>query len=129
MMARWLSGTPPRKTRVSVPRLMPLWSVLTRTSSTSGDRKVTDRISPVPGERSQYARAVRGIGALLCRCPGPGRFFRGTFSILPHGLNFPRLAPVLTGVRQRYAGYPLPQSGHRPALTARVWTGTFGTLV
>src|SRR5438045_1396308 len=54
----WLAGTLPRKTRLSVPRLMPLRMAATRTQpAASGDRLVR-RISPLPGTRIQKARAA-----------------------------------------------------------------------
>jgi len=55
--AYWLGGTPPRKTSVSVPRLTPERSVLTRTSPSPGAGSGTGRISPAPGSRSQNASA------------------------------------------------------------------------
>ena len=45
----WLSGTPPRKTRLSVPRLTPEHSARTTTSSSAGSGRETSRISPWPG--------------------------------------------------------------------------------
>ena len=45
--ADWLSGTPPRKTRLSVPRLTADHSVRTSTSSGPGRGTTTGRISPV----------------------------------------------------------------------------------
>src|SRR5215211_5051069 len=55
----WLAGTPPRNTRVSVPRLIPERSVLTTTSSGPGCGSDTGRISPTPGSHSQNACAFR----------------------------------------------------------------------
>src|SRR5688572_4805664 len=102
---------------------MPVWRVRTSTSSTSGGRRVTERISPVPGELSQNARAVSGIGASsvsvdLCRSRRE----------LVGKLNHPRVIPVLTGVRQRYAGHPHLQPGHQRVLTVRVGLATFGSI-
>jgi hypothetical protein len=57
MAANWLSGTPPRKTRVSVPRLTPEKRVRTSTSSGPGRGTTTGRISPSPGARIQKAYA------------------------------------------------------------------------
>jgi hypothetical protein len=61
MRSRWLAGTPPRKTSVSVPRLMPVYAVRTSTSSGPGGASAAVRISPTPGARSQKARASRVI--------------------------------------------------------------------
>jgi hypothetical protein len=58
MTSYWLAGTRPEKTKVSVPRLTPEWSVRTSTSSCRGRGTETTRISPDPGARSQKARAV-----------------------------------------------------------------------
>src|SRR3954453_990918 len=57
MAAYWPGGTPPRKTSVSLPRLMPDRSVRTSTSSGPRSGSVTGRISPEPGLRSQNAFA------------------------------------------------------------------------
>jgi hypothetical protein len=57
MAAYWSGGTPPRKTNVSVPRLMPDRKVRTITSSRRGWGSVTGRISPRPGVPSQNACA------------------------------------------------------------------------
>jgi hypothetical protein len=62
--ACWLRGTPPRNTRVSVPRLTPEKSVRTTTSSGPGSGSPIVRISPSPGARSQKARAVWGMSSL-----------------------------------------------------------------
>src|SRR5438128_280584 len=58
---RWLSGTRPRKTRLSVPRLTPLFSARTRTSSDLGGESDVSRISPRPGSTVQNARARSAI--------------------------------------------------------------------
>ena len=58
MAACWLSGTWPPKTNVSVPRLTPVRSVRTRTSSGPGSGSVTGRICPRPGSVTQKAAAV-----------------------------------------------------------------------
>src|SRR5215217_2256380 len=60
MVAYWLSGTPPRNTSVSVPRLTPVHRVRTSTSSGPGSGTLTGRISPTPGSLSQNASASRG---------------------------------------------------------------------
>ena len=57
MSAYWLAGTPPRKTIASVPRLMPLARVSTRTSPVFGGRDGVERISPWPGATTQKARS------------------------------------------------------------------------
>src|SRR5438874_2364333 len=57
-MARyWLSGTRPMKTRLSVPRLMPLATARTSTSFSPRAGNVSSRSSPRPGATTQKARA------------------------------------------------------------------------
>src|SRR5262249_10339603 len=63
--ACWLAGTPPVKTSVSVPRLMPEYRVRTSTSPGPGSGRVAGRISPAPGSRSQKALVSRVICVLL----------------------------------------------------------------
>src|SRR4051812_7635004 len=58
MRSRWSGGTSPRKTSVSVPRLIPLCRARTRTSPGPGPRSGTSRISPAPGRATTKARAV-----------------------------------------------------------------------
>src|SRR3954463_591015 len=69
MAVYWLAGTPPVKTSVSVPRLMPVYRVRTSTSPSSGSRRVTGRISPAPGSRTQNALAASVIGTSRDREP------------------------------------------------------------
>src|SRR5436190_15070234 len=57
-----LGGTRPRNTSASVPRLMPLNSARTTTSSGDGGGSASGRISPRPGEATQNARASSCIG-------------------------------------------------------------------
>ncbi len=57
-----LGGTRPRNTSASVPRLMPLYSARTTTSSGEGGGSASGRISPLPGEATQNARASSCIG-------------------------------------------------------------------
>src|SRR3989441_3472242 len=52
-----LGGTRPRKTSASVPRLTPLYSARTTTSSADGSVSDSERISPRPGAAIQNARA------------------------------------------------------------------------
>ena len=58
IVAYWLSGTRPPNTSVSVPRLTPVRSVRTSTSSGPGSGSATGRISPRPGSATQNADAV-----------------------------------------------------------------------
>ena len=53
--AYWLSGTPPRNTSVSVPRLTPERTVRTSTSSAPTAGNGDGRISPRPGSLTQKA--------------------------------------------------------------------------
>src|SRR5688572_23039637 len=57
MLWRTASGTPPRNTRDSVPRLMPLNSLSTRTSPPPGAASTSSRSSAWPGPITQSARA------------------------------------------------------------------------
>jgi phosphatidylglycerophosphate synthase len=57
-----LAGTRPWNTRASVPRLMPLYSARTTTSSGDGDGNGSGRISPRPGAAVQNARALSLTG-------------------------------------------------------------------
>ena len=59
ILARWSSGTAPRNTSVSLPRLIADRMVLTTTSPDPGSGSATGRISPQPGSRSQNAWATR----------------------------------------------------------------------
>src|SRR5947209_3579134 len=65
MAAYWSGGTPPRNTSVSVPRLTPDLRLRTITSSRRGSDRVTVRISPQPGARSQNACASSCTGPTL----------------------------------------------------------------
>ena len=58
MLAYCAGGTPPRNTSASVPRLTPDRVVRTTTSSRPGSGRLTRRISPQPGSRSQNACAI-----------------------------------------------------------------------
>jgi hypothetical protein len=63
------------KTSVSVPRLTPVCSVRTSTSSRAGAGTRSGRISPRPGSASQKARAspVMSISSSLVNRSPPGR--------------------------------------------------------
>src|SRR5713101_2910647 len=54
----WLFGTRPTKTRLSVPRLMPLAMARTSTSPGRGGARGARRSSPCPGAATQNARAL-----------------------------------------------------------------------
>src|SRR5215213_9746314 len=60
MVAYWLSGTPPRNTSVSVPRLTPVRRVRTSTSSGPGSGTQRGRIS----QAIQSANANQGLGTI-----------------------------------------------------------------
>jgi hypothetical protein len=59
--ARSPDGTWPPKTSASVPRLMPLKSALTTTSSVRGSGSASVRISPRPGAAIQNDLASSGM--------------------------------------------------------------------
>jgi hypothetical protein len=71
MVAYNAGGTDPENTSVSVPRLTPEYNVRTRTSSGPGGARVTGRISPWPGERTQKARASSDMKILPDRRADP----------------------------------------------------------
>src|SRR5215468_10326993 len=124
--AYWLAGTPPRNTSVSVPRLMPEWTVCTRISSGPGSGSRTGRISPWPGRRSQKARASRVIGLLLA--PFSGR------TAPPQFAYHQRDASDTYGgsVRAVRSGPVIGLTGHAAVLAAVAWTvglGVAGALV
>src|SRR5262245_36788418 len=57
MCSATLGGTRPANTSSSVPRLTPLYSASTRTSSGPGSRSAAGQISPWPAAATQKARA------------------------------------------------------------------------
>src|SRR5215213_1233819 len=94
MVAYWLSGTPPRNTSVSVPRLTPVRKVRTSTSSGPGSGTQTGRISPTPGLRSQNASASRGTSS-------PFHRHRAGASPAPFYLRTPRHEGTVRWVHPR----------------------------
>ncbi len=67
MRSRWSSGTPPRSTSRSVPRLTAENRVRTSTSPGPGSGSRSDRSSATPGPVTQSARAV---AVTVCSRPG-----------------------------------------------------------
>src|SRR6266498_3230995 len=106
MASYWFEGTPPRNTSVSVPRLTAEWIVCTSTSSRAGRRTDSGRISPLPGEASQNARASPVIGNLS------------------PPLNRTRRKRVFPGQRQPYASPIMPLGGTVTISTAAVTAPT-----
>src|SRR3712207_2907483 len=120
MAVNWLSGTPPRKTRASVPRLTPDHSVRTSTSSGPGRGRGTGRISPSPGARSQKAYAGTSTSP-----PGARR------GVCPWRDGVARVERV-TGVRSRTRHQLAAAAGAQvvllAALSAEVGLGPVGWL-
>src|ERR1700730_6619577 len=91
-----LTGTRPRKTSASVPRLMPLYNVRTTTSPAAGDGSVSTRISPCPGAAIQNARVSSAI--------------RVNSGILRGGLQFKSFRGQMIDLRWQLPDAPLRAS-------------------
>src|SRR5689334_10750295 len=98
MRAYSLGGTRPLKTSASVPRLIPLNSARTSTSSLRAGGRISSRISPRPGATIQNALA--SIESSFCHAVQFERFRQSVFTpdLLPGSLYVVKAAAVFVAV-------------------------------